>query len=69
MTSILNETLDTHARANKSWEEKELENARTTAFAYYQSDEFQIIVQRLKSVLHPNGLANYIRHSKPENSC
>lgn len=60
MTSILNEILSTHARKNKSWEEKELENARTTAFAYYQSDEFQIIIRRLNSVLHPNGFCELI---------
>jgi hypothetical protein len=53
MTSILNETLDTHVRKNKSWEDKELRNARTIAFAYYQSNEFQIIIRRLNSVLHP----------------
>lgn len=60
MTSVLNEIFDTHTRRNKSWEEKELQNARTIAFAYYQSDEFQIIIRRLNSVLHPNGFYELI---------
>lgn len=50
MTSILNEVLETHACQNKAWKEEDLENARTLAFQYYQSDEFQIIVRRLSSV-------------------
>lgn len=50
MTSILNEVLETHSSQSKIWKEKDLDLARTKAFDYYQSDEFQIIVRRLNSV-------------------
>jgi hypothetical protein len=61
-TSILNEVLVSEGAKRDSWDE---ESIRKTAFDFYQSDSFQLIVKRLKIVSYFRWKhANLSRHSK-----
>lgn len=57
-TLILNEVLESRCSRSNLWDDEMTKRNRKTAFGYYQSQAFQLIVRRLNSVLNLSLEAN-----------